>query len=189
LEDDMNVLVAYASRHGATRGIAERITETLRRHDLDVSLKSVEDAGRVDLYDAFVIGSAAYMGRWMSEATRFVETNSSLLAGRPVWLFSSGPVGMETTDAKGRDVVEASRPAEFGLLADRIHPRDRRIFFGAFDPEAKPANLVERLGAPFLRMPAVRQALPAGDFRDWEAIEAWAEEIARELEGAPVPSA
>jgi menaquinone-dependent protoporphyrinogen oxidase len=182
----MNVLVAYASRHGATRGIAERIAETLQRSGVEVSLKAVEQAGTVDQYDAFVIGSAAYMGHWMNEATRFVEVNHTHLARHPVWLFSSGPVGTETIDAKGRDLVDASRPAEFASVADSIHPRDRRVFFGAFDPDAKPASLVERLGAPFMRMPAVREALPAGDFRDWPAIEAWAEEIARELRPATV---
>jgi menaquinone-dependent protoporphyrinogen oxidase len=112
--------------------------------------------------------------------------NHTHLARHPVWLFSSGPVGTETIDAKGRDLVDASRPAEFASVADSIHPRDRRVFFGAFDPDAKPASLVERLGAPFMRMPAVREALPAGDFRDWPAIEAWAEEIARELRPATV---
>jgi menaquinone-dependent protoporphyrinogen oxidase len=180
----MKVLVAYASRHGATRGIAERIARTLGRNGLDVTLRSVEEAGAVDTYDAFVIGSAAYMGRWLNEATQFVRRNRVLLASRPVWLFSSGPVGTETVDAKGRDVVEASVPKEFAELAEAIHPRERRVFFGAYDPDAEPVGLAERLGAVFMRMPAVREALPAGDFRDWPQIEAWAEDIARELQPA-----
>lgn len=183
----MKVLVAYASRHGATRGIADRIAQTLERNGLEITTGPVDDVGAVDQYDAFVIGSAAYMGGWLKEATQFVRRHRSLLASRPVWLFSSGPVGAEMVDAKGRDVIEASVPKEFAEFADALQPRDRRIFFGAYDPDAEPVGLMERMGAVFTRMPAVREALPAGDFRDWPQIEAWADGIARELQ--PVAAA
>ena len=184
------ILIAYASRHGATRGIAERIAQTLERAGLDVSLQPVDAVEGVDAYDAFVIGSAAYMGRWLKDASQFVRKHRSALADRPVWLFSSGPIGTEMVDAKGRDVVEASRPQEFAEFEADVHPRDERVFFGAFDPDAKPIGLAERLGSPFMRMPAIRKEMPAGDFRDWPAIEAWANEIARELqqEKAPTPA-
>lgn len=179
----MKILVAYASRHGATTGIAERIAETLNRAGLDVTIQHVEKVGSVDEYGAFVIGSAAYMGGWLGDATAFVRRHRDLLAGRPVWLFSSGPVGTETVNAKGKDQLEASVPKEFAEFARTIQPRDRRVFFGAYDPNAAPAGLAEGLMARFMRLaPAVRQALPAGDFRDWPAIEAWADGIARELQ-------
>jgi menaquinone-dependent protoporphyrinogen oxidase len=181
----MRVLVAYASRHGATRGIAERVAETLKAQGLDVTLEPVEGATATSDFDAFVIGSGAYVGHWLKEATRFVERNRAVLERRPVWLFSSGPIGTETVDAKGRDVLEASEPHEFADFAATIHPRERRVFFGAFDPDAEPIGLAERLGAPFMRMASVRKAMPAGDFRDWPAIEAWAEGIARELQPQP----
>ena len=115
------------------------------------------------------------MGQWLKEATGFVRANRALLAGRPVWLFSSGPIGIEKVDAKGRDVLEASVPHEFAEFAAAIHPRDERVFFGAFDPDAEPIGLMERFGSLFTRLPAIKQALPAGDFRDWPAIEAWAD--------------
>jgi menaquinone-dependent protoporphyrinogen oxidase len=185
----VNVLVAYATRHGATRGIAERIAQTLHRSGLEVTLKPVEKADAVDQYDAMVIGSAAYMGRWLKEATQFVRRHRSQLASRPVWLFSSGPIGTQTVDAKGRDVLEASEPTEFAEFAAAIHPRGERVFFGAYDPDAEPIGLMERLGARFTRMPAVREALPAGDFRDWPEIEAWADGIARELQQGALATA
>jgi menaquinone-dependent protoporphyrinogen oxidase len=181
----MNILVTYASRHGATRGIAERISETLERAGLDVTLQPVEKIGSVDDYGAFVIGSAAYMGGWLGDATTFVRRHRDLLAERPVWLFSSGPVGTEAVDAKGRDQLEAARPKEFEEFARTIQPREQRVFFGAYDPDAAPAGLAEGLMARFMRLaPAARNALPAGDFRDWPAIEAWAEAIAHELQPA-----
>lgn len=180
----MKVLVAYASRHGATRGIAERIARTLEQRGLEVTLAPADQAGSIAGYDGFVIGSAAYMGRWLKEAAMFVRGNVTRLASGPVWLFSSGPVGTDEVDAKGRDVISASEPEEFAEFADAIRPRDRRIFFGAYDPDAQPVGLAERFGAWFTRLPAIRQALPAGDFRDWPQIEAWAQGIADDL-GAP----
>lgn len=181
----MKILVAYASRHGATKGIAERIAQTLQGDGLDVTLRTVEDVGAVDPYDAFVIGSAAYMGSWLRPASTFVRRHREILAARPVWLFSSGPIGAETVDAKGRDQIEAATPKEFEEFHGTIQPRDQRVFFGAYDPDAAPSGLAERLMGGFMRLaPAARDALPAGDFRDWAAIEAWAGEIARALHPA-----
>jgi len=185
----VKILVAYATRHGATRGIAEHISRTLEQGGLEVTLAPVDRVGDIARYDAFVIGSAAYMGSWLKEASQFVRRHRSVLASRPVWLFSSGPVGTEIIDAKGRDVVEASRPQEFAEFKTEVHPRDEKVFFGAFDPDAKPIGLMERLGAPFMRMPSIRRELPAGDFRDWPAIEAWTYQIVDELKRTTAPTA
>ena len=174
----MSVLVAYASRHGATRGIAERIAERLRAAGLEVEARRVSDVRDVSGYDAFVIGSAAYMFHWLKDATGFVRRHRSVLATRPVWLFSSGPLGTDTVDEEGRDVLVTTEPKEFVELRAMLHPRGDRVFFGAWDPSARPAGLAEQLA---LRMPAVRKSMPAGDFRDWPAIDAWADSIAAQL--------
>lgn len=178
----MRILVAYATRHGATRGIAERIARALERPGLEVTLQSVDDARATAEYDAFVIGSAAYMGGWLGDATAFVRRHRKVLAGRPTWLFSSGPIGPDKVDAKGRDQLSASEPKEFAEFDRSIAPRGRQVFFGAYDPDAPPVGMAEGFMARFMRIaPAVRTALPAGDFRDWPAIDAWAEGIARDL--------
>ncbi len=178
----MKILVVYASRHGATKGIAEHIADTLGQSGLEVTLRPVTDAGSLDGYDAFVIGSAAYLGGWLGDATTFVRRHRDLLAKHPVWLFSSGPVGPDQVDAKGRDQLEAAAPKEFAEFARTIQPRDQRVFFGAYDPDAAPAGAIDGLMVRFIRlMPAIRNALPVGDFRDWPAIEGWAAVIAREL--------
>ncbi len=174
----MKILVVYASRHGATKGIAERIAATLEHHALQVTLRPAEQVGAPAGYDAFVIGSAAYAFHWLKEATEFVRRNRPLLASRPVWLFSSGPLGTELTDAKGRDVRTVAEPQEFAELREAIHPRGERVFFGAYDPDSKPIGLMERFSR---MMPAARAAFPAGDFRDWDEIDAWAATIADAL--------
>ncbi len=178
----MRVLVVYASRHGATKGIAERIAGSLGQRGLEVTLRPVEQAGDLAGYDAYVIGSAAYAFHWLKEAAEFVRRNRSPLASRPAWLFSSGPLGTELTDAKGRDVRAEAEPREFAEFRDAIHARGQGVFFGAYDPDSKPIGLMER----FTRlMPAARAAMPAGDFRDWDEIEAWAATIADELVRSP----
>jgi menaquinone-dependent protoporphyrinogen oxidase len=177
----MKVLVAYASKHGATKGIAERIAQTLGADGLEVTLESADRVRSLDGFDAFVIGSAAYMYHWLNEATRLVRENINLLRARPTWLFSSGPIGTDLVDAKGRDVYESSRPAEFAEFATALEPREEKVFFGAYDPDQPPIGLGERIGTFFIRAKIVKENLPAGDFRDWPKIEGWAHQIAQDL--------
>jgi menaquinone-dependent protoporphyrinogen oxidase len=185
----MKVLVAYATRHGATRGIAERIAQTLEQRGLEVTLYPVERVGPIEGYDAFVIGSAAYMGTWLKDASEFVRKHERQIASRPVWLFSSGPIGTDRVDKKGQDVVKASEPAEFRTFEPLLHPRDEQVFFGAWDTDAEPAGFADRFVRGFTSLfPGVKAAMPTGDFRDWPEIEAWAETIARDLEPVPIPS-
>jgi menaquinone-dependent protoporphyrinogen oxidase len=174
----VQILVAYASRHGSTQGIAARIAERLRADGLDVALLAAAEVPDPSRYDAFVVGGAAYMFHWLKDATSFVRENRTLLAARPTWLFSSGPIGTATVDKEGRDVLETTVPKEFAELRDAIHPRGEKVFFGAMDPAAKPIGVTERI---VTLMPAARNAFPRGDFRDWAAIDAWADDIARDL--------
>jgi menaquinone-dependent protoporphyrinogen oxidase len=179
----MNILVAYASRHGATTGIAKRIAETLRAEGLGAEARPVGSVTNLAPYDGVVVGSAAYMFHWLREATAFVRRNRAVLAARPVWLFSSGPLG-EPTDAEGRDQKVVLVPKEIPELLGAVGARDHRVFFGAYERERKPIGLAERFVA---LMPAARDAFPEGDFRDWPEIEAWAVEIARQLRPVPNP--
>ncbi len=179
----MHVLVAYASRHGATQGIAELIASTLSKAGLQADLRPASAVKDLKMYDAFVIGSAAYMAHWEKDATELVKHNRSILAARPVWLFSSGPLGTEPLDPKGRDQKVVAVPKGVPELAASIHARDHRVFFGAFDRERQPVGFAERV---LSSLPAAWEALPQGDFRDWPEIEAWATSIIRELQPVPV---
>lgn len=180
----MNVLVAYASRTGATAEIAARIADRLRTTGLEVDLASIAEADRladVPSYDAFVVGSAVYVGHWEKAAVEFVHEHETVLAIRPTWLFSSGPLGFEPTDAEGRDKRETAVPQEIAALTIEVHPRAHHVFFGALRPDR--LGLMPRL---MRLLPAGRALLEEGDFRDWAEIEAWADEIARELAERPV---
>lgn len=182
------VLVVYGSRHGGTRGIAERIGDVLRTEGLEAVVAAADSAWDVHAADAFVIGSGVYMGGWLNEPLDFMRRHQDALAARPTWLFSSGPLLGSTKSTPGVDAVtDALGPADgpgsggrkkVEALSAAIHPRDHRVFFGAFDPKDPPKSMSERV---VRMMPAARNMLPPGDFRNWDAIEAWAREIATKL--------
>jgi len=176
----MPVLVAYASKHGATQGIAERIMAKLNEQGQLAEARSVQQARGLEGYDAFVIGSAVYTFHWLKGAVGFVRRNRAILARSPVWLFSSGPLGTEATDAKGRDLREVTEPKEIPEFQAAIAPRGHRVFFGALDPDT--LGFAEQA---IRKLPAARAGLPAGDFRDWGEIDAWAGEIADDLAQPP----
>jgi menaquinone-dependent protoporphyrinogen oxidase len=175
---NMRVLVAYASRYGATQGIAERIAATLRQQGIEATVEGAERAGDPAGYDAAVIGSAAYYFHWMKPAAKFVRSNAESLASRPVWLFSSGPLGTKDKDDKGRDLCAVLEPKEIAEFRETVKPRDHRVFFGAMDPSK--LGFTHRL---IYKLPANRDnaLFPQGDFRNWADIEAWAGGIAETL--------
>lgn len=171
----------YPPRLHGRQCLAERIAETLRAAGLTADAVPVEQVYDLEGYDAVVLGGAAYMFHWLKDATKFAKRHHRELRSRPTWLFSSGPLGTDRVDEEGRDVLETTRPREFEELTALLHPRGERIFFGAWDPDAPPVGVGERM---LRHMPAATQAMPAGDFRDWPAIEAWARDIATEITAA-----
>ena len=190
------VLVVYASRHGGTRGIAERIGDVLRTDGLEADVASADQVAGVGGADAVVVGSGVYMGSWLKEGIEFIKRNEATLAELPLWLFSSGPIpGSSKDKGPSGDLLEDALGPKDGpgsggrkKVAEIIaatNARDHRVFLGAFDPTDPPRTMAER----FVRMmPAAKHVLPTGDFRDWDAIEAWAHEIATTL-AAPVAPA
>jgi menaquinone-dependent protoporphyrinogen oxidase len=187
------VLVVYGSRHGGTQGIAERIAEVLRTQGLEATVAAAERVVGVDDADAVVVGSGVYMGSWLKEPLEFIQRNETALAARPLWLFSSGPLAGSTakkdasdplTDALGpEDGPGSGGRKKVAALSAATHPRDHRVFVGAYDPKDPPRTMAERV---VRMMPAAKGILPPGDFREWPAIETWAREIAASLVGPAV---
>jgi menaquinone-dependent protoporphyrinogen oxidase len=173
----MKVAVAFATKHGFTRGIAEFIAEKIRGNGIQAEALDVDEFHNPGDYDAFVVGSAVYMGSWMKQAKKFVRENREVLEQHPVWLFSSGPVGPDQKDKKGREPREvAVSPGEIAELKTIINPRDHRVFFGGYDSKTGGIG-----GWVIRRLPAANKALIEGDFRNWDEIGNWAAEIAKEL--------
>ena len=166
-------LVTYASRAGATAEIAHVIAAQLRAAGLDVTCCEIREAHGVDRYEAFVIGSAVYAGHWMRPARAFLRRNRELLESRPLWAFSSGPVGAPRAGQTGH--AGSTEPKRVSSELRRLGARDTIAFGGrvADDPRGFTARAVARNTPEEYR-----------DRRDWCEIRAWADTIAAVL--APV---
>lgn len=160
----MSVLVAFASRYGATRQIAQHIGAVLTVAGHDVRVRPTTAVADVRGHEAVILGSSVYRGRWMDQASAFAEQHRAALAERPTWLFSSGLLGA------GESLSDLDR------LGALLGARDLQAFGGAL--EVRRLDLVDRV----LRLnPARRRALRPGDYRDWAGIEEWAHQIAADL--------
>lgn len=166
----MKILVTFASEHGSTAEIAERLAARLRARGVDAEATEVEDAPPLKGFDAIVVGSAIHDGAWLPSAATYMTRNARALAARPTWMFSVGMVDAlprvfrKLAKAEGRKVVAP-------FLAT-THPRGVQLFSGVI----REAHLSRR-GRALFRMLGCR----FGDYRDWAAIEAWADAVVDEL--------
>lgn len=166
---DTQVLVTYATKYGSTAEIAGKIGQVLQQAGLHTNVLPVNQVKDLSPYTAVVLGSAVYIGRWRKEAAKFLQDNESVLSERQVWLFSSGPTG------EG-DPVELLKnwrlPNALQPVAERIRPRDIAVFHGNLNPNKM--NFIEKQMIKNVKA-------PSGDFRDWDAIRAWAVSISDAL--------
>ena len=175
----MKILVTYASAHGSTAGIANRVGERMSRAGFRADVQPIDQMGSLDAFDAVVIGSAIHNRAWLPQAAAFVRQHGGELAADPVWLFSVSSVG-ETSSFFGPRVTRlmrrmGSEPKDIAGFRRMIRPRGHRNFAGA----------VERAHwdlAGHLFLKAFGGSY--GDHRDWADIDTWADAIARQLRTA-----
>jgi menaquinone-dependent protoporphyrinogen oxidase len=164
----MKVLVTAASKHGSTDEIAEAIGRALEERGIEAEVLAPDRVTGVHGYDAVILGSGVYAGRWLKPVKELVARHGTELAGRPVWLFSSGPIG-DPPKPEGD-------PADVAGIVEAAGAREHRVFSGELDRA--------RLSFPER---AIVRAVKAqdGDYRDWEEIRTWATGIADELLSHP----
>lgn len=166
------ILVIYASKYGATAEIAERIGQTLVDQGLACSVLPAQDVQGLNAYHAVVLGSAVYMGQWRKEARQFLKRHQQELSQRKVWLFSTGPTG----DGEAEELLHGwVLPKSLQPIVDSIGVQEIAVFHGNIQ--------VERLNS-FEKWILKKVHAASGDFRDWQAITAWAESIAQALPAA-----
>jgi menaquinone-dependent protoporphyrinogen oxidase len=160
----MKVLVTAASKHGATAEIARVIGGVLETQHIDVDVLPPDQVELVDGYDAVVLGSGVYAGHWLKPAKAFAATHEFELRARPVFLFSSGPVGAAPK--------ESDVPLDVAAVESATHAIDHRVFGGRL--------IAGQLGS-FEKLIIRVVKAPLSDDRPWDEIADWAKGIARYL--------
>lgn len=166
----MRVLVSTASKHGSTADIGRAIADVLTGEGIEARILAPEQVTSLDEFDAVVLGSAVYAGRWMKSMKDMTERLGEELAARPVWLFSSGPIGDPPKPEED--------PVDVAAISERTGARGHFLFAGKLDK--KTLNFGERAIVGALKA-------PEGDFRDWDEIRDRALSIVEELSAGVSP--
>ncbi len=151
---NLNVLMAYATKHGSSRQVAEAITEVMQERGAQVTLHPAravrESAAR---FDMVVLGAPLYSGRWHRDAHRFLRRHRGELSGLPVAVFGMGPRS-DTEEAWQRSRSQLDK-----ALAKRgwLNPVTVTVF-GGVDPPGSSKHTHR-------------------DLRNWDTIAAWAAQV------------
>lgn len=161
-------LVVYGTKTGCTQGIAERIGATLAARGSAVDVVAASDKPDPAGYDAVIVGSGVRVGSWHGSVKEWVAANAALLRQVPTAFFTAC-LTMAAEPAKADEVRAYTNP-----LAEEtgLEPVDIGLFAGMNEP--KRFSLPERLVMKAMKA-------PQGDFRDFEAVSAWADLVAGKL--------
>lgn len=162
-----SVLVAYASRLGSTAEVGQFIARVLQENGLHVEASPLAQVQDLSPYQAVILGSAVQEGQWLPEAVAFVRTHGQELSHKPTALFT---VAMNMRGASPEHFRQV-----YGYLDEvlrLVKPLEIGLFGGALN---------YRLLSSSQKAVVLGEGLPEGDFRRWQDIRAWAEDIADRL--------
>jgi menaquinone-dependent protoporphyrinogen oxidase len=160
-----SILLAYATRFGSTQEVSETIAASLRQAGFEVDMQPMADVKSLAAYDAVVLGAAIYNAHWHAEAHRFVSLHQEALRQRPVAIFTLGP--LSPSEAAKRN---SRRQLDKELASyPWLKPVALEIFAGKYDPSKPGLSFFERF-------------VPARDYRNWDAIRAWAKALPAQLQ-------
>lgn len=162
---EKKILVAYASRAGATAEIAEEVGKVLAAEGLKVDVLPIQKVTTLEPYTALVLGSAARIGRLIPETTRFVRRHSKAIQNIKVAYFVSCLTMFKDTPEARATVTGYLKP-----LVKIKEPLDIGLFGGVMEPEKIPGVWSR-----------IMKNAERGDYRDWEAIRTWAKEVGEKL--------
>lgn len=168
------ILVAYATKAGSTREVAESIAQTLRGEGLAVDVLPAKEVSALDKYQAVILGAPLYLFRWHKDAHKFLSRHRGSFTRLPLAIFALGPWNNKEEELQSARDQLAKELARYPWL----RPLDTTVFVGRFDPA--------KLTFPYSWIPAMKN-MPAQDDRDWDAIQTWAADMAARLHD-PVPA-
>ena len=171
----MRVLVAHASGYGATQEVAKEIAGVLA-HEHQVDLHPLGQVKSLEAYDAVVIGSSFRAGRWLGAMNRFLGRFQAELSRKLVVIFT---VCLTARTQEGsRRVVGEFMPKLLARFPE-VKPLTTEAFGGVLDFQRYSPVL-----RAMMRRVATQEGLPTAglqDFRDWQAIRQWAQDLSRQL--------
>lgn len=170
---DMNekgkILVVYATKSGSTAEVAQAIAEEFRAQKAVVDVFEVKKAPQLDGYTAVVIGSAIRYGRWLPDAINFVKTHQDQLSRIPIAYFNCGIFLVQGKPGQKEEAIKYNAPAEEIVKPVAETGLGGKMDFGKL-------NFWERQLGKVV-------GIPAGDYRDFNVIRAWARETLPKLTG------
>lgn len=158
----MRVLVAYGSKMGGTAGLASMVGAEFQRLGHTADVLPAGKAADVMPYDVVVVGGALYAAHWVKEAHRFVDRHRAVLAAKPVWMFSSGPLD-DSASRVGNDIAPTAQVAR---MMAKVGARGHATFGGRLTPETAKGWMATSMAKK-----------TNGDWRDADHVRRWVESI------------
>jgi menaquinone-dependent protoporphyrinogen oxidase len=167
------VLVVFASTHGQTAKIAERIAQAA-----EADVYRAADAPSPDDYDGVIVGGSLHAGKHQPELVEWVKANLSALSGLPTAFFSVSLTAAEDT-AEARDVTQRCIDeflAETGWKPGRVERIAGALQYREYDVFTRTLMrlMMKRGGHP-------TDASHDYDYTDWDAVERLGREFAAEM--------
>lgn len=152
-----SILVAYASRNGSTREVAETVKRIFDADGEPAAMRPVLEAKDLSGFTGVVLGGSIYRAALQQEAMLFLRRHHETLQQVPLAIFALGPIENDPDEwVRSRRQLDASLAELPGLRTRAI-----AVFGGVIVPH---------------RLPHPMNQLPPSDNRDWAAIKAWARE-------------
>jgi menaquinone-dependent protoporphyrinogen oxidase len=166
-EMNNRILVTYASKAGSTMEVAERIAKNLSSQNLPVDIQPVGKGTDLTQYQAVVLGSAIRAGNLLPEVKAFMEKHQEQLSQKFFGIFIVCLTMKDETEENYKTVSAYLEP-----VRAQVKPDKEGLFAGTMN--SSKLGFLERM-----LMKAMKA--PEGDYRSWEAIDTWTEELGQEI--------
>ncbi|MDQ6985763.1 MAG: flavodoxin domain-containing protein [Candidatus Dojkabacteria bacterium] len=167
---DKNILVTYSTKLGSTKEVAEKIGKTLKEKENNVDVFNIEDVINLQKYDTVIVGSPIRYDKWMNEARDFLKNNTKVLKNKRLFYFF---VCLTLSSKSERSTKRGQKYAEYiRNINPSLNPIDVKGFAGAVELKRVPFHT-----RYILKFLLKLKGASEGDYRDWNEIEKWAQEV------------